>query len=145
MTGFSVDPWLRATILGAYFACLGVMSVYGLHRWHLLVVYLRHRGAGSRPQASFAEAPRLTIQLPLYNELHVAERLIAEFKAGQGESTYDGRGFCYIEFGAGRVGSVEVQFLSGQPPSGKYYGASVALAAEKKEFGSTRRARWFGL
>ena len=75
----------------------------------------------------------------------VAAEIIAEVKKGEQPSGYDGRGFCYIEFGGGRVGSVEVQFLSGQPPKGQFYGASVALAAEKKEFGASRRARWFGL
>ena len=75
----------------------------------------------------------------------VAAEIIAGIEKGEQPPGYDGRGFCYIEFGAGRVGSVEVQFLSGQPPRGTYYGASVALAAEKKEFGASRRARWFGL
>jgi sulfide:quinone oxidoreductase len=75
----------------------------------------------------------------------VAAEIIAGLRNGEQPPGYDGRGFCYIEFGSGRVGSVEVQFLSGQPPTGKYYGASVALAAEKKEFGASRRARWFGL
>jgi sulfide:quinone oxidoreductase len=75
----------------------------------------------------------------------VAAEIIAEIEKGEQPSGYDGRGFCYIEFGGGRVGSVEVQFLSGQPPRGTYYGASQALAAEKKEFGASRRARWFGL
>ena len=75
----------------------------------------------------------------------VAAEIIAAAENGGQPSSYDGRGFCYIEFGAGRVGSVEVQFLPGQPPSGTYYGASTALAAEKREFGASRRARWFGL
>jgi len=75
----------------------------------------------------------------------VAAEIIAAIEKGDQPSGYDGRGFCYIEFGGGRVGSVEVQFLSGQPPKGRYYGASLALAAEKKEFGASRRARWFGL
>ena len=75
----------------------------------------------------------------------VAAEIIAGIEQGEQPSGYDGRGFCYIEFGGGRVGSVEVQFLSGQPPRGTYYGASQALAAEKKEFGASRRARWFGL
>lgn len=75
----------------------------------------------------------------------VAKEIIAAIERGEQPPGYDGRGFCYIEFGAGRVGSVEVQFLSGQPPTGRYYGASVALTAEKKEFGASRRARWFGL
>ena len=75
----------------------------------------------------------------------VAAEIIAEIEKSEQPSGYDGRGFCYVEFGGGRVGSVEVQFLSGQPPTGRYYGASLALAAEKKEFGASRRARWFGL
>ena len=75
----------------------------------------------------------------------VAAEIIAASEKGEQPSTYDGRGFCYVEFGAGRVGSVEVQFLSGQPPTGRFYGASIALAEEKKEFGASRRARWFGL
>ncbi len=75
----------------------------------------------------------------------VAAEIIAGIEHGEQPSGYDGRGFCYIEFGAGRVGSVEVQFLSGQPPTGMFYGASLELTAEKKEFGASRRARWFGL
>src|SRR5438445_1782649 len=75
----------------------------------------------------------------------VAAEIIAAAENGKQPSGYDGRGFCYIEFGAGRVGSVEVQFLTGQPPTGTYHGASTALAAEKREFGASRRARWFGL
>jgi sulfide:quinone oxidoreductase len=75
----------------------------------------------------------------------VAAEIIAIMEKREQPPGYDGRGFCYIEFGGGRAGSVEVQFLSGQPPTGTYYGASVARAAEKKEFGASRRARWFGL
>ncbi len=75
----------------------------------------------------------------------VAEEIIAFIERGEQPPTYDGRGFCYIEFGGGRVGSVEVQFLPGQPPKGTYYGASLELAADKKEFGRSRRAKWFGL
>jgi sulfide:quinone oxidoreductase len=58
---------------------------------------------------------------------------------------YDGFGTCYIEFGAGRVGKVEVDFFSGPAPTGTYYEPSVALRADKETFGSSRRARWFGL
>jgi sulfide:quinone oxidoreductase len=74
----------------------------------------------------------------------VAEEIIASIERGEQPATYDGRGFCYIEFGGGRVGSVEVQFLPGQPPTGRYYGASLELVAEKKEFGRSRRTKWFG-
>lgn len=75
----------------------------------------------------------------------VAKEIIAAFKKGNQPPGYDGRGSCYIEFGSGRVGRVEVQFLPGQPPAGTYYEASAALVGEKKEFGSSRRSRWFGL
>ncbi len=75
----------------------------------------------------------------------VAAEIIAAFESGEQPAGYDGIGSCYVEFGSGRVGRVEVQFLSGQPPIGTYYGASAALVAEKKDFGSSRRARWFGL
>ena len=74
----------------------------------------------------------------------VAASLIATLKGGQQPDPYDGRGSCYIEFGAGRVGRVDVDFLSGPKPTGAYQEASTALAADKERFGSTRRARWFG-
>jgi len=74
----------------------------------------------------------------------VAESLIARLRDGGQAGAYDGRGSCYIEFGAGRVGRVDVDFLSGPKPTGAYHEPSVALAADKELFGSTRRARWFG-
>jgi sulfide:quinone oxidoreductase len=75
----------------------------------------------------------------------VAEALIARIRNGGGPDAYDGLGACYIEFGAGQVGRVDVDFLSGPKPTGTFQAPSVALAAEKEHFGSSRRARWFGL
>jgi sulfide:quinone oxidoreductase len=74
----------------------------------------------------------------------VAASLIASIRGGEQPAPYDGRGICYIEFGAGRVGRVEVDFLSGPKPTGTYGEPSEALAADKQRFGSSRRARWFG-
>ena len=37
------------------------------------------------------------------------------------------------------------ELFTGSHPRGGTTGASLALAAEKKEFGASRRARWFGL
>jgi sulfide:quinone oxidoreductase len=71
--------------------------------------------------------------------------LIASQRGGEQPAPYDGIGICYIEFGAGRVGRVEVDFLSGPRPTGTYGAPSEALVAEKHRFGSSRRARWFGL
>ena len=73
----------------------------------------------------------------------VAESLIAGIRGGEGPDAYDGRGSCYVEFGAGRVGRVDVDFLSGPRPTGTFKEPSAALATEKEHFGSSRRARWF--
>jgi len=73
----------------------------------------------------------------------VAASLIAGLRGGQGPGAYDGVGSCYIEFGAGRVGRVDVDFLSGPKPTGTFQEPSDALVMEKHHFGSSRRARWF--
>ena len=73
----------------------------------------------------------------------VARQLIAEARGAALPEGYDGRGSCYIEFGAGRIGRVDVDFLSGPKPTGTFQEPSSRLVAEKSEFGSTRRARWF--
>jgi sulfide:quinone oxidoreductase len=74
----------------------------------------------------------------------VAAEILAEIR-GRGEPAgYDGRGSCYVEFGGGRVGRVDVDFLSGPKPTGRFQAPSSALVTEKKDFGSSRRARWFG-
>jgi sulfide:quinone oxidoreductase len=56
-----------------------------------------------------------------------------------------GQGSCYIEFGAGRIARVDIDFLSGDGPSGIFQPPSERLRADKREFGASRRARWFGL
>jgi cellulose synthase/poly-beta-1,6-N-acetylglucosamine synthase-like glycosyltransferase len=72
--------WLAATVLALYYGILGVLSLYGVHRMVMVVLYLRGRRRdrgkpAPRPLAD-GELPRVTVQLPLYNELYVARRLI---------------------------------------------------------------------
>jgi sulfide:quinone oxidoreductase len=74
----------------------------------------------------------------------VAQTLIARLGRGEPPGRYLGQGTCYIEFGAGRVGSVDIDFLSGPSRTGTFNAPSAALVAEKERFGSSRRARWFG-
>ena len=74
----------------------------------------------------------------------VAQHLIAEFGDGEEPGPHLGRGSCYIEFGRGRVGRVDIDFLSGPTRTGIFNAPSAALVAEKEHFGSSRRARWFG-
>ena len=76
----------------------------------------------------------------------VATALIARLRNQEAPVTHTGTGSCYIEFGAGRIGRVDVDFFSNPDgPTGTYYEPSVALRADKEHFGSSRRARWFGL
>ena len=75
----------------------------------------------------------------------VAASIIADVQGGEQPSAYNGAGSCYVEFGADRVGRVDVDFFSGPSPTGSFFEPSVALAGEKQQFGSSRRARWFGL
>ena len=74
----------------------------------------------------------------------VAQTLLGEFQGGERPGRHLGRGTCYIEFGKGRVGSVDIDFLSGPTRTGMFHAPSPALVAEKANFGSSRRARWFG-
>jgi sulfide:quinone oxidoreductase len=73
-----------------------------------------------------------------------AASIIAEWDKGEQPSPYKGDGICYVEFGDGRVGKVNVDFFSGLSPFGSYTEASVDLVADKEYFGSSREGRWFG-
>ena len=74
----------------------------------------------------------------------VAQSLIADWQGGERPGPYNGHGSCYVEFGGGRVGRVDIQFSAGRTPEGSFTAPSTALVAEKERFGSSRRARWFG-
>ena len=73
----------------------------------------------------------------------LATSLIAELRSSGPTGVHAGTGSCYIEFGAGRIGRVDIDFLSGPSPTGTYQAPSTALRVEKELFGSSRRARWF--
>src|SRR5215467_2119500 len=72
-----------------------------------------------------------------------AESIIAAFERSKEPDSYKGDGICYVEFGDGRVGKVNVDFFSGPSPFGTYTEASVDLVADKQYFGSSRESRWF--
>jgi sulfide:quinone oxidoreductase len=74
----------------------------------------------------------------------VAAAILEQFRGGPPPEAYKGEGSCYVEFGHGQVGRVDVDFLSGPKPTGTYQAPSDALVAEKALFGSSRLQRWFG-
>jgi sulfide:quinone oxidoreductase len=73
-----------------------------------------------------------------------AESILAAFYGKDRHPVYTGAGSCYIEFGKGAVGRVDVDFFSGPKPVGIHHEASEALAVDKVHFGSSRKSRWFG-
>jgi cellulose synthase/poly-beta-1,6-N-acetylglucosamine synthase-like glycosyltransferase len=71
--------WFDWALMIPYFAILVVLSVYGIHRYETIRTYFKHRkNAVSSPPHRFEKLPPVTIQLPLYNERYVTERLIEE-------------------------------------------------------------------
>jgi len=63
-------------IVGAYFTVLLLLMAYCVHRYQILYLYFRHKNDAQPAAALPACLPRVTIQLPVYNELYVVERLI---------------------------------------------------------------------
>jgi len=66
------------TILILYFTILTVLAVYGVYRIKQVFAFWRYRGLPPLPHSHFSEAdlPRITVQLPLFNEMYVVERLV---------------------------------------------------------------------
>jgi len=62
-------------ILVPYFAILIILAIFGLHRYHLVYLYLKNKKK-IQPRGCLVDLPRVTIQLPVYNEMYVVERLI---------------------------------------------------------------------
>src|SRR5438309_10418351 len=62
--------------LAAYFFVMIVLAIYGWHRYYLVYLYTRHRANEPKPGPLPDPLPVVTVQLPLYNEMYVADRLI---------------------------------------------------------------------
>ena len=66
---------VRESLLALHLVVWSLLAAYGIHRLHLLRLFRRRRAPMPRPEPP-AEWPRVTIQLPVYNERYVAERLL---------------------------------------------------------------------
>ena len=80
--------------LSLYGCLLVLLSIYGGHRYWLAYLYRKHKRNVWTPKEEFADMPVVTVQLPMYNELYVAERLI--------DAT------CAMQYAAGKL---EIQVL----------------------------------
>ena len=63
-------------ILVSYFFVLSILAVYGWHRYYLVYLYMRHKDSQPVEPAPLDPLPVVTIQLPIYNEMYVVERLV---------------------------------------------------------------------
>ena len=77
--GIHQFAWFDLALLIPYFTLLAVLAFYGLHRYEVIYTYLRNRKyKPTGPKALFDALPLVTIQLPLFNERFVVERLLEE-------------------------------------------------------------------
>src|SRR5205823_2340953 len=70
------EHFVSHLLVAAYVAVLALVAFYGFHRYILVYLYLKHRHDGYTPKDTFDTLPRVTVQLPMYNEDTVAERII---------------------------------------------------------------------
>ncbi|MEE8523827.1 MAG: cellulose synthase family protein [Thermoanaerobaculia bacterium] len=71
-----MDEWVSGSILTLYYLILGILACYGLHRTVLVWRYWRTRQDSLPLPPAPASWPAVTVQLPIFNERYVAERLI---------------------------------------------------------------------
>ena len=76
--GDAVVPMLQPAtlILGLYFLVLGLLAIYGVHRYFLVYLYMKHRNHVPAPSRALDPLPPVTVQLPIFNEMYVVDRLI---------------------------------------------------------------------
>jgi cellulose synthase/poly-beta-1,6-N-acetylglucosamine synthase-like glycosyltransferase len=78
-TGIYQLSFFDWALLIPYFGVLIILSIYGLHRYETMRMYLKHRKQlPKEPAQKFAKLPPVTVQLPLYNERYVVARLLEE-------------------------------------------------------------------
>ena len=68
----------HSVLMTLYTFALVMVSLYGLHRYAIVLLYYRYRKKAPRAAGRFKELPPVTIQLPMYNERLVARRIIQE-------------------------------------------------------------------
>jgi len=68
----------QTLILVIYFFVLSILAIYGWHRYYLVYLYMKNKGNQPAPGLlpALSPLPRVTIQLPIFNEMYVADRLI---------------------------------------------------------------------
>ncbi len=67
---------MKEVFFYGYFVILVILSIYGFHRYYMIYLYRKYKDKNPVPESQFKELPPITIQLPVFNEKYVVERLI---------------------------------------------------------------------
>ena len=67
---------LEPSILAAYFISLAILFVFGAHGYVMVYWYNKFRAPDKKPPLPLQNFPKVTMQLPVFNEMYVVERLI---------------------------------------------------------------------
>ena len=69
--------WFDLTLLVPYFVVMIILSIYGIHRYTMCYQYFKFKkNYNPNPVKRFNDLPRVTVQLPMFNEQYVVERLV---------------------------------------------------------------------
>jgi cellulose synthase/poly-beta-1,6-N-acetylglucosamine synthase-like glycosyltransferase len=67
---------LKTVVLVTYFTILSILSIYGAHRLWMLLLYYRNKKNPPQPMGGPGFLPVVTVQLAIFNEVNVVERLL---------------------------------------------------------------------
>ena len=67
---------VETLILVLYFFVLSILAIYGWHRYYLVYLYTKNKDKAPLVVPALTTLPRVTVQLPIFNEMYVADRLI---------------------------------------------------------------------
>jgi cellulose synthase/poly-beta-1,6-N-acetylglucosamine synthase-like glycosyltransferase len=141
-----VAMWIEPVVTGVYLTVLLLLAVYGFHRTLLVYLYYRYRDRRPRPERQFADLPAVTVQLPLYNELYVAPRLIDAVAAIRyprdrleiqvlDDSTDETQGMVRAKVDALRAQGVDIRYIHRAHRTGYKAGALAAgLSSARGEY-----------
>lgn len=73
---FSYPNWIEIAVISLYLLCLTVLSLYAFMQLRLISNYMKHPSKKKERARISNSLPNVTVQLPMYNELYVAERII---------------------------------------------------------------------
>jgi cellulose synthase/poly-beta-1,6-N-acetylglucosamine synthase-like glycosyltransferase len=67
----------KIILTSVYLITFGLLCAFGLHRFYLSHLFNKHKTMVPKPRGRFKKLPNITVQLPVFNEMYVVERLIS--------------------------------------------------------------------